>query len=109
MSLARKATIFAIAWFLIYLLAYLVFLAPKFIEHHPKPSQNSGHIEQKRVVNTIHDPYVPEECHLDSLISKSKRSVHVGVVMVVHDENPLVILRSVVYFCNQLYAIRFDQ
>jgi hypothetical protein len=60
MSLARKATIFGVAWFLLYILAYFVFLAPKFLENHPKSSANAPP-QPKRVVNTIHDPYVPEE------------------------------------------------
>jgi hypothetical protein len=94
MSLARKATIFGVAWFLIYILAYLVFLAPKFIENRPKPPTKAP-LQPKRVVNTIHDPYVPDECQLDSFIGKAKEIGNVGVVMVVHDENPLVILRTV--------------
>jgi hypothetical protein len=96
MSLARKATIFGVAWFLIYLLAYLLFLAPKFIANHPKTLPIKPIPAKQHVVNTIYDPFVPEECHVESLIDKSiTENNHVGVIIVIHDENPLVILRTV--------------
>jgi hypothetical protein len=96
MSLARKATIFGVAWFLIYILAYLLFLAPKFIANRPKSASIQPSIPPKHVVNTIHDPFVPDECHLESLVDKSIiDKYHVGVILVIHDENPLVILRTV--------------
>ncbi len=95
MSLAKKATIFGIAWFSIYLLAYFVFIAPSLIESPSKslPSTSKRHIDNVNdIINTIRDSFVPEECQIESILSSND---HVGIVIVVHDENPKVIFRTV--------------
>lgn len=123
MSIAKKATIFAIAWFLIYILAYFLFIAPHFIQSQNKNNNNNNnqnnnnnlnthnnnnndplnsnpnhHSRLTNVVNTIHDPFVPEECFGTSFFSNLYEKINIGLVIVVHDENPNVILRTVDYY-----------
>lgn len=67
MSIAKKATIFAIAWFLIYILAYFLFIAPHFIQSQNKNNnnnnnQNNNNIMMKLIIKLYHTKVPRSEC-----------------------------------------------
>ena len=97
MSLARKATIFIVAWFLIYVVAYLVFIAPSLLSKRDASPHNAptllrpkSKILTKRVLNFLRDPYIPGECP-----PTSGYNIKVGIVISAHDEKPLTVIQTV--------------
>jgi hypothetical protein len=104
MSLAKKATVFTVAWFLIYLVAYIMFIAPSLLSKGQSPSpadkvsisrQTNSNI--KRISQSLTDPFVPTGC-------SDVGDVHakVGIVVAVHDEKPYSVIQTVSCW-NQSY------
>lgn len=100
MSLARKAVIFTIAWFLIYLVAYFVFIAPSLLAKgqlssssqdklsKSRPTSPNAHLQ--RIPQSLTDPFIPSDCPDIGGVE-----MNVGVIIAVHDEKPHAVIQTV--------------
>jgi hypothetical protein len=91
--LAKRVTIFVVAWIFIYMAAYVFFISPTFTSSGKETPHNPDSIAKIATPSMPGiDPFIPDNCP-DLAISNHVTTV--GVIIVSHDEDPGSIFQTV--------------